>query len=262
MNYYEEIKNELINNEVYKKVKDYSKNKSDLQTYYNVGKLLSEAGKHYGESIIKKYSEKLTSELGKGYSQRNLRNMRRFYIIFKDGNWQPVAANLTWTNINILLSLNDINKINYYVNICINNNLSKRELQSKINNKEYERLPQDTKDKLINKEVVTLPDMVKNPIIIKNKYDTEKISINIRKEIKMESHYKQIENLLKNKKQRDEKRLKEIEEDTLKTYYEVGKLLDAAIKEERKIQRKKGDKAKYEKKNNHSDNIISFDFTI
>lgn len=56
MNYYNEIKNELINNEVYKKAKDYSKNRNDLNTYYNVGKLLSEAGKHYGEGTIKKYS--------------------------------------------------------------------------------------------------------------------------------------------------------------------------------------------------------------
>ena len=68
MNYYNEIKNELINNEVYKKVKNYSKNRSDLKTYYNVGKLLSEAGKHYGEGIIKKYSVKLTNELGKGFT--------------------------------------------------------------------------------------------------------------------------------------------------------------------------------------------------
>ena len=45
MNYYNEIKNELINNEVYKRVKDYSKNRNELSTYYNVGKLLSEAGK-------------------------------------------------------------------------------------------------------------------------------------------------------------------------------------------------------------------------
>ena len=64
MNYYDEIKNELVNNEVYKRVKDYSKNRSDLNPYYNVGKLLYEAGKHYGEGIIKEYSIKLTSELG------------------------------------------------------------------------------------------------------------------------------------------------------------------------------------------------------
>ena len=61
MKYYEEIKQELINNEVYKTVKDYSKNRSDLSTYYNVGKMLSEAGKHYGEGIIKEYSDKLTN---------------------------------------------------------------------------------------------------------------------------------------------------------------------------------------------------------
>ena len=62
MNYYIEIKNKLINNEITKKVKDYSKNISDLDTYYNVGKLLNEAGKQYGEGIIKEYSFRLTQE--------------------------------------------------------------------------------------------------------------------------------------------------------------------------------------------------------
>lgn len=76
MDYYSEIKNELINNEVNKKVKNYSININDLSTYYNVGKLLSEAGKHYGEGIIKEYSKKLTNELGKGYTQTRLRYYR------------------------------------------------------------------------------------------------------------------------------------------------------------------------------------------
>ena len=71
MNYYDEIKEQIINNEITKKVKDYSKNKSDLTTYYNVGKLLSEAGKHYGESIIKNYSRKLISEIDKKYNETN-----------------------------------------------------------------------------------------------------------------------------------------------------------------------------------------------
>ena len=65
MNYYEEIKKELVNNEVYKRVKDYSKNKSDLSTYYNVGKLLVEAQggekrAKYGNGLIKEYSKRLT----------------------------------------------------------------------------------------------------------------------------------------------------------------------------------------------------------
>ena len=65
MNYYDEIKNELVNNEINRKVKNYSINKNDLNTYYNVGKMLSEAGKHYGEGIIKEYSKRLTEDLGK-----------------------------------------------------------------------------------------------------------------------------------------------------------------------------------------------------
>ena len=82
MNYYKKIKNELINNEITKRIKDYSKNRSDLTTYYNVGKLLSEAGKHYGESIIKEYSEKLINEISKKYNERTLRRMRQFYLQF------------------------------------------------------------------------------------------------------------------------------------------------------------------------------------
>ena len=82
MNYYDEIKKELLDNEINRKVKNYSINKSDLDTYYNVGKMLSEAGKHYVEGIIKDYSKRLTIELGKGYTQSRLRYFRRFYNVF------------------------------------------------------------------------------------------------------------------------------------------------------------------------------------
>ena len=72
-NYYNEIKNELINNEVYKKVKDYSKNRNELSTYYNVGKLLIEAQggedrAKYGDGLIKGYSLKVAQEVGKKYN--------------------------------------------------------------------------------------------------------------------------------------------------------------------------------------------------
>ena len=130
MNYYTKIKNELINNETYKKVKDHSKNKSDLTTYYNVGKLLSLAGKQYGEGIIKEYSKKLTNELGKGYGTSNLKNMRRFYLLFSKS--QAVPGQLSWSHYIELLVLDDINAINYYINISINQNLSYRNLYEKI----------------------------------------------------------------------------------------------------------------------------------
>ena len=118
MNYYEKIKNELINNEVYKRVKDYSKNKSDLNTYYKVGKLLNDAGKSYGEGIIKKYSDMLTKELGKGYGLSNLKRMRQFYWLIEKGVAMPHF--LSWTHYCMLLPLNDIDKINYYIKITEN----------------------------------------------------------------------------------------------------------------------------------------------
>ena len=97
MNYYNEIKQELINNEINRKVKNYSINKSDLNTYYNFGKMLSEAGKHYGEGIIKEYSERLTLDIGKGYGISNLKRMRQFYYIIEKGVALP--HQLSWLHI-------------------------------------------------------------------------------------------------------------------------------------------------------------------
>ncbi len=167
--YYNQIKEEFINNEVYKKVKDYSKNRNDLETYYRVGKLLieaqgGEARAKYGDGLIKEYSVKLTKELGKGYSERNLKYMRKFYL-FQKG--QQSAALLSWSHYQVLLPLKDINAINYYINECITYNVSRDKLREKIKNKEYERLDNKTKDKLITKEKMAVTDFVKNPIVIK-----------------------------------------------------------------------------------------------
>ena len=173
MNYYKEIKNELVNNEITKKIKDYSKNRNDLTTYYNVGKLLSEAGKHYGEGIIKKYSERLTSELGKGYTITNLKLMRQFFVFSKS---HTVCDLLTWSHYRTLLTLRDDNKVNFYIKIIIEQNLSVRQLRERIKNKEYERLDDATKEKLIAKEEATLADLIKNPIVIKNNNNREILS--------------------------------------------------------------------------------------
>ena len=165
MNYYENIKEELINNEVYKKVKDYSKNISDLKTYYNVGKMLSEAGKHYGEGIIKEYSKKLTNELGKGYTLSSLKRFRQFYILLTKG--ATMSHQLTWSHYSELLPVNNIDKINYYIKITEEQNLSVRKLRDKIKNNEYERLDNSTKEKLKKEEKLQVQDLVKNPIILK-----------------------------------------------------------------------------------------------
>ena len=174
MNYYEEIKTQIINNEVTKRVKDYSKNRSDLQTYYNVGKLLSEAGKHYGEGIIKEYSIKLKNEIGKKYNTTTLKRMRQFYYLIQKG--APLAHQLSWSNYVEMLPINNINAVNYYIDISIKQNLTKRELRQRIKNKEYERLDEKTKLKLTNKEPPKVEDFVKNPIIINNKNNYGEIS--------------------------------------------------------------------------------------
>ena len=173
INYYKEIKQELVNNEITKRVKDYSKNRSDLNTYYNVGKLLSEAGKHYGEGIIKEYSRRLTLELYKKYSVRYLFDMKKLYLFSKV---HPLDAQLTISHYRILFTLKDINKINYYIKISINQNLSKRELRERIKNKEYERLDEETIKKLVNNEEPKISDLIKNPILIKNSYNYKEIS--------------------------------------------------------------------------------------
>ena len=174
INYYNEIKTELINNEITKRVKDYSRNRSDLTTYYNIGKLLKEAGKHYGEGIIKEYSRRLTSEFGKGYTFTSLTRMKKFYNLIE--KLATVSQHLSYGHYVELLPYSDIDKINYYIKITEEEKLSVRELRKKIKSNEYERLDEETKKKLKNKEELKVPDLVKNPIQIRNTSDYNEIS--------------------------------------------------------------------------------------
>ena len=191
MNYYNEIKKELVDNEVYKKIKDYSKNKYELERYYNVGKLLieaqgGEARAKYGNSLIKQYSKRLIDEVGKKYSERNLRNMRKFYILFKDEIWNAMRSKLTWTHYRELLIFEDKNIISYYINISINQNLTYRQLHQKIKSNEYERIDNMTKIKLANHKEINIIDNIKHPIIIKNKYNVAEINEKILKSLILE----------------------------------------------------------------------------
>ena len=183
-NYYNEIKNELLNNEINRKVKDYSKNKGDLETYYNVGKLLSEAGKQYGENIIGKYSFKLVKEVGKKYNITHLKRIRQFYRLIKKG--AAVRHQLSWTHYRELIPLKDINEINYYIFITEQQNLSSRNLRERIKSREYERLDNDTKNKLIKNEETKVMDFIKDPIIIKSNNAKEIITEKVLHKLIME----------------------------------------------------------------------------
>ncbi len=174
LNYYNEIKETLVKNEIYKNVKDYSKNKSDLNAYYEVGRLIVEAQggvkrAKYGNKLIKEYSEKLTKELGKGYNVTSLKGMRQLFI--KSPTVSDQLYFLNWSQILEIIYLEDNGKINYYISQCINFNLSVRELRERIKSKEYERI--GYKEDLEEPKINTL---IKNPIIIKTNNPHVKLS--------------------------------------------------------------------------------------
>ena len=166
---YKEIKNELVQSVIDKKLDTYFTNKNELTHYYNVGKMIVEAqgGEErakYGDGLIRKFSQKLNKELNKGYSYRSLNLMRKFYLFQKV---QPVAAQLSWSHYIELLSIKDINEISYYIDISLNQNLSRNKLRERIRSREYQRLSDETKNKLVNKFELDIYDNIKNPIFIK-----------------------------------------------------------------------------------------------
>ena len=169
MNYYNEIKNKIIDNEVYEKVKDYSKERHKVITYFEIGKLLNAAGGKYGDNIIDEYSKKLVLEVGKKYNRRTLFRMKQFYNVFSNEKVSTLLSQLSWSHYLLLISLNDYNEIVYYIKVAKDNNLSQRQLQERIKNNEYKRLPIKTRSKITNSKLLNVKDLVPNPILIKNK---------------------------------------------------------------------------------------------
>ena len=174
MNYYDEIKNILVDNAIGRKVREYKSNQKDLESYYTVGKLLVEAqgGEErakYGDGLIKEYSKRLTSELGKGYTVTRLKYMRTFFEVVKKS--PPLAdqfknINITWSNICEILYLKNIEEIKYYLDLSNKLCLTKRELRLRIKSDEYNRLPAEVKEKLKSNEVISNSEKVPSPVVL------------------------------------------------------------------------------------------------
>ena len=184
MNYYKEIKNLIEEKEVNDKVRYLESNKENIKTYYEIGRLLikaqgGEEKAKYGDGLIKKWSEKLTKEYGNNYSYRNLNYMRKFYTYFKKVNTVCSQSNLSWSHYKYLLKFDNENERNYYINRCIQNNLSVRGLIKEIKTKSFNRLSYADKKhiKLITDKETSLDikDMIHDPILI-NIDQKEKIS--------------------------------------------------------------------------------------
>ena len=181
--YYEEIEHLIKSNEINQRVRKLEENHSLVETYWQIGKLIFEAQggnsrAKYGNELIKKWSVKLTKLYGNGYSITNLKIMRKFYIIFQKGH--PLGDQLTWSHYKELIYIKDENKRNYYINLCLKNNLSKRELINEIKSNSYERLiDKPNKIEIETPKTYSITTDMKNPIIIpvnhevKNEHDLE-----------------------------------------------------------------------------------------
>lgn len=177
MDYYKKIKNVIENKEINEGVRRLQSNKDTLNAYYEIGKLLLEAQggetrAKYGNELIKNWSKKLVDQYGKGYDYTNLTRMRSLYMIFEKLGPTGQLFKISWTHWRYLLPIKNENERNYYINQCILNNLSKRELIKLIKENAFDRLSYADKNniKLIdtNKESnYSLKDMLLDPIIIK-----------------------------------------------------------------------------------------------
>ena len=189
MNYLDNIKELIEKDIVLKKKHRLIENNSTLLTYFEIGRLIVEAQDgekraKYGNGLIKEWSKVLTSKYGKGYNLSNLKRMRQLYLTFEKG--VPMAHQLTWTNLSIILPIKEESKRNYYINLCIKQNLSKRQLIEKIKNNEYERLEYKEDIKLLVNEELTIKDMIKNPILIRTNKEIDKLSEKALKEFILE----------------------------------------------------------------------------
>ena len=189
---FDNIKDMVINsrNRVYSAV-----NTEMLNLYWNIGKVIMEIQQGderaaYGDAVLDKLSQKLTNEFGKGFSSRNLRTMRKFYIMYPI--WKTVSAKLSWSHYLELIKIDEEPKRNFYLNECINSRWSVRELERQIGSLLYERLVLSAnKQKVLElaekgHELKTSKDLVKDPFVLEFldiKENTEYLESDLEKNI-------------------------------------------------------------------------------
>ena len=181
-------------------------NSTMTKTYFLIGKRIVEEEQdgnkraEYGKNLIKMLSEKLTKEFGKGFSETNLEQMRKFFKVY--GIPQTLSEefqfNLSWSHYLILMRIEDINARNFYEIEAFENNWSLRELKRQVNSSLYERLVL-SKDKEKVKElsvkgqiIEKAQDVIKDPYILeflgldeKSDYSENKLETEIINKLEM-----------------------------------------------------------------------------
>ena len=174
------------------------------KTYFLIGKRMVEEEQNgnkraeYGKKLMKTLSEKLTKEFGKGFSQRNLEQMRTFYLRYSISQTVSAEFKLSWSHYLILMRMEDIDARKFYEIEAIENNWSLRELKRQVNSSLYERLVL-SKDKEKVKElsvkgqiIEKAQDVIKDPYILeflgldeKSDYSENKLETEIINKLEM-----------------------------------------------------------------------------
>lgn len=151
-----------------------------LETYWNVGRRIVEQeqnGKEraeYGKHILTLLAEELTKEFGKGFSERNLRNFRKFYICFPQTEiWNACVPNLNWTHLRSILRVDDENARIWYLKEASEQGWSSRTLDRNIGTQYYYRLLQSPKKEKVIAEMKEKTatyqankfELLKNPVV-------------------------------------------------------------------------------------------------
>ena len=174
------------------------------KTYFLIGKRIVEEEQdgnkraEYGKKLMKTLSEKLTKEFGRGFSQRNLEQMRTFYLRYSISQTVSAEFKLSWSHYLILMRMEDIDARNFYEIEAFENNWSLRELKRQVNSSLYERLVL-SKDKEKVKELAVkgqiiekAQDVIKDPYILeflgldeKSDYSENKLETEIINKLEM-----------------------------------------------------------------------------
>ena len=174
------------------------------KTYFLIGKRIVEEEQNgnkraeYGKKLMKTLSEKLTKEFGKGFSQRNLEQMRTFYLRYSISQTVSAEFKLSWSHYLVLMRIENINARNFYEIEAFENNWSLRELKRQVNSSLYERLVL-SKDKEKVKELAVkgqiiekAQDVIKDPYILeflgldeKSDYSENKLETEIINKLEM-----------------------------------------------------------------------------
>lgn len=147
-----------------------------VKTYWKIGQHIvvyeqeNREKASYGSNLLDRLSKDLKNYYGKGFSRRNVLNMRNFYIAYQ--KWQAVPAILSWTYIVLLLSIDDAIARSFYEKECVANHWSTRELERQINSMLFERLALSKDKKGVHKlavkgqQIAKPEDMVKDPYVL------------------------------------------------------------------------------------------------